>query len=133
MSNNNTKSAKTQKTSNPFAEGLSTSGGVSKDTRLTIEGDPVAIRDAMIAQGIRTPQIRKILGYLVALGGSATVAELDEYAVTATGSLVWGTSERKLYNQTVAKVLRTYLPAMEGTAKYGEDGKNGTLKVVSVS
>ena len=133
MSKNNTKSVKTQKTSNPFAEGLSTSGVISKDTRLTIEGDAIAIRDAMSAQGIKTPQIRKILGYLVALGGSATVAELDEYAVTATGSLVWGRSERDLYNQTVSKVLRTYLPAMEGTAKYGENGKYGTLKVVSVS
>ena len=128
-----TKSVKTQTTTNPFAEGLSTSGGVSKATRLTIDGDPIAIKDAMVAQGIKTPQIHKILGYLVALGGSATVAELDKHAETATGQLVWGTSERKLYNQTVAKVLRTYLPAMEGVAKYGEDGKNGTLKVVSVS
>ena len=133
MNTKTKQSAKTQKAINPFEQGLSTSGGVSKATRLTIDGDPVAIRDAMIAQGIKTPQIRKILGYLVALGGSATVAELDNYAVTATGQLVWGKSERDLYNQTVAKVLRTYLPAMEGVAKYGEDGKNGTLKVVQVS
>ena len=133
MNTKTKQSAKTQKAINPFEQGLSTSGGVSKATRLTIDGDPVAIRDAMIAQGIKTPQIRKILGYLVALGGSATVAELDKYAVTATGQLVWGKSERDLYNQTVAKVLRTYLPAMEGVAKYGEDGKNGTLKVVQVS
>ena len=133
MNTKTKQSAKTQKAINPFEQGLSTSGGVSKATRLTIEGDPVAIRDAMTAQGIKTPQIRKILGYLVALGGSATVAELDNYAVTATGQLVWGKSERDLYNQTVAKVLRTYLPAMEGVAKYGEDGKNGTLKVVQVS
>ena len=133
MSKSKEQSAKTQKATNPFAEGISTGGRVSGNTRLTLDGDPQAIKDAMSEIRVKTPQVHKILGYVTALGNTATVAEIDVYCQTATGNLVWGYNEIDLYEQKPSKVLRTYIDMMQGLKAWGEDGKKGTLKVVTVS
>ena len=138
MNTKTKQSAKTQKAINPssngskFFDGIATSSGVSESMRITIDGSTDAIRDAMKDAKITTKQVHLILGYIDILGGSALVKEIDAYAVKAEGNATWGRNEYDLYNQTPSKVLRTYLNAMQGIAKW-ECGTHATLKVVQVS
>ena len=119
--------------SNPFAQGISAGGRVSSHTRITLDGEPQAIKDGLVEIKVRTDQVHKILGYVTELGGTATVAEIDVFCQTATGNLVWGYNEIDLYNQKPSKVLRTYIQMMQGLKPWGTDGNKGTLKVVTVS
>ena len=124
--------ASTKTSSSKFFDGIATSSGVSESMRITIDGSTDAIRDAMKDAKITTKQVHLILGYIDILGGTALVKEIDAYAVKAEGNATWGRNEFDLYNQTPSKVLRTYINAMQGIAKW-ECGTHATLKVVQVS
>jgi len=76
-------------------------------------------------------QVQLILAYVKALGGSASVADIDTLSLTAEGGFIWGSNEIALYDQKPSVVLRTYLPAMRGEADWKR--KRGTYAVIRAS
>ena len=62
----------------------------------------------------RPPQVQKILNYLEALGGSATIEELIDLSEVATGGNVWMKNDVEHYRQDVADVFDHYHSRLTG-------------------
>jgi hypothetical protein len=86
----------------------------------------------------RPPQVQKILNYLEALGGSATVQEIMDLSEVATGGNVWKKNITEPYKQDVATVLEHYHAKLLGEVSWMRseakaNSKVGTQAYVTIS
>ena len=73
---------------------------------------------------VRPPQVQKILNYLEALGGSATVQEIMDLSEVATGGNIWKHNDIKPYRQDVAQVIEHYERQLLGDLSWIERDRN---------
>tara|TARA_R110000751_G_C13530476_1_gene453831 strand:+ start:183 stop:590 length:408 start_codon:yes stop_codon:yes gene_type:complete len=77
----------------------------------------------------RPAQVQKILNYLEALGGSATLGDLDELSIIATGGNLWAFDAHKPYAQDVPAVIHHYIGKLRGTESWGKlKGKQAYIR-----
>jgi hypothetical protein len=91
-----------------FAPVGKSGGGVAQTMTLSLTDD------AFDNRAVSPRQVQLVLGLLDALGGSATVKQIDDLAVISEGDLAWVTSKGEPYEQTPSKILRTYISQMKG-------------------
>ena len=98
-------------------------GGVPQSMVLSLTDNALSDR------GIAPRQVQLVIAYLHLLGGTATVQQIDEFAVTADESIAWLTASGDAYEQTPSKILRTYISKMKGTEAWNKS--NGINALVS--
>ena len=74
-------------------------------------------------------QVQLVLGLLDALGGTATVKQIDDLAVISEGDLAWVNASGVAYEQTPSKILRTYISKMKGDDAWSK--RHGEVALVS--
>ena len=84
------------------------SGGANLGLRVSL------VKDISGNRYRRPPQVQKILNYLEALGGSATLQELVDLSEVATGGNVWMKNSVDHYKQDVADVFDHYQSRLTG-------------------
>tara|TARA_R110000751_G_scaffold92284_1_gene180710 strand:- start:1469 stop:1876 length:408 start_codon:yes stop_codon:yes gene_type:complete len=87
--------------------------GMALDTTITLIAD-VPNRSA------RPKQAQLILNYLEALGGTATVEEVHELSLIATGANLWTRTSNTPYVQDVPEALNHYKNFLRGTQAWGK-------------
>ena len=88
------------------------SGSANLAMRLTL------VKDIPNNRYNRPPQVQKILNYVEALGGSATVAEIMQLADVATGGNIWKRNLTTPYKQDVAQVIEHYHLRLVGSVSW---------------
>jgi len=100
-------------------------GNVSRSGIFTLGGD---IKDLALI----TRQVRIYSNYVVELGGSASPAEVDKFALTATGILFWGKANGDAYEQTPSKIMfGTYFKQTTGEVEWSKS--KGKLEILRYS
>tara|TARA_R100000541_G_scaffold37691_1_gene45553 strand:+ start:101 stop:478 length:378 start_codon:yes stop_codon:yes gene_type:complete len=113
------------KTANPF-QPTSTGGGVNDNLRITLGAD------ASSDYSKCPKQVQLVCNYLHELGGTATMQQLNEFAVTADGNQFWGRGGNA-YEQTVSKISAHYFSRMIGQEVWNRktlEGKSEIVKIV---
>ena len=90
------------------------SGSISVNVRLTLN------KDALGNAAILPKQVQLIINYLTALGGSATIAEVNKLADRAKGAQAWGRSDGQPYEQSANKVIAHYMARLNGSAEWSK-------------
>ena len=109
---------------NPFTPtGKGGSGGVPLTMTLSLTDN--ALADFVVAPR----QVQLVLGYIHTLGGTATVQQINEVAVKATGDMTWCRDNGDLYEQTPQKIMCTYIKKMKGLDAWNKS--NGIKPLVS--
>ena len=104
-----------KKADNPFTlTGKGGSGSVPLTMTLSLTDN--ALTDRVVAPR----QVQLVLNYLHELGGTATVLQLNEFSVTASGEQTWCAQDGRVYDQTPQKILRTYIDKMLGTDEWSK-------------
>ena len=88
------------------------SGSANLAMRLTL------VKDIPNSRYNRPPQVQKILNYIEALGGTATVAEIMQLADVATGGNIWKRNLTTPYRQDVATVIEHYHLRLVGSVSW---------------
>ena len=97
-------------------------GGVAQSMVLSLTDN------AMNDRGIAPRQVQLVLAYIHLLGGTATVKQIDDFAVTAEDNIAWVTASGDAYEQTPSKILRTYISKMKGNDAWNKsNGKNALV------
>ena len=117
------KTAIKEATTNPFTPTGRTSG-LSLTLRLCLGADA----EASYSQAPR--QVQLVLNYLHDLGGTATIQQLNEFAVKAEGVQFWGYSSGQAYEQTPSKITAHYFNEMVGSKEWSKS--KGKLELVRV-
>ena len=109
---------------NPFTPtGKGGSGGVPLTMTLSLTDNAMA--DFVVAPR----QVQLVLGYIHSLGGTATVQQINEVSVKATGDMTWCRPNGDLYEQTPQKIMLTYITKMKGGTEWNKS--NGIKALVS--
>jgi hypothetical protein len=109
---------------NPFTPtGKGGKGGVPLTMTLSLTAN--ALSDFRVAPR----QVQLVLGYIHSLGGTATVQQINEVAVKATGDMTWCRPNGDLYEQTPQKIMLTYITKMKGGTEWNKS--NGIKALVS--
>ncbi len=115
---------KAEISANPFTPtGKGGKGGVPLTMTLSLTDNAMA--DFVVAPR----QVQLVLGYIHTLGGTATVQQINEVAVKATGDMTWCRPNGDLYEQTPQKIMLTYINKMKGGIEWNKS--NGVKALVS--
>jgi hypothetical protein len=106
-----------------FAPVGKSGGGVAQTMTLSLTDN------AFDDRAVSPRQVQLVLGLLDALGGSATVKQIDDLAIISEGDLAWVTSKGEPYEQTPSKILRTYISQMKGEELWSK--RHGAKALVS--
>ena len=106
-----------------FAPVGKSGGGVAQTMTLSLTDD------AFDNRAVSPRQVQLVLGLLDALGGSATVKQIDDLAVISEGDLAWVNASGVAYEQTPSKILRTYISQMKGDDAWSK--RHGEVALVS--
>lgn len=98
-------------------------GGVAQTMTLSLTDD------AFDNRAVSPRQVQLVLGLLDALGGTATVKQIDDLAVISEGDLAWVNASGVAYEQTPSKILRTYISKMKGDDAWSK--RHGEVALVS--
>ena len=119
----------TERKANPFAPtGKGGKGGVALNMSVSLTDNATA--DYVVAPR----QVQLVLAYIQdyelgdtveeayihSLGGTATVQQLNDVAVKATGDMTWCRPSGVLYEQTPQKIMRTYITKMKGELEWSK-------------
>ena len=97
-------------------------GGVAQSMVLSLTDNALSDR------GIAPRQVQLVIAYIHLLGGTATVQQIDDFSVTAEGSLAWLKADGTDYEQTPSRILRTYISKMRGDDAWNKsNGKNALV------
>ena len=111
------------KSANPFNP-TSTGGGVNLNMKVTIGADAQAEFHNL------PRQIQLVLNYVYDLGGTASMADINNFAETASDSQYWGRGDRA-YEQTPSKITAHYSAKVFGSKEWNKKlGKLEVLKIV---
>ena len=100
---------------NPFTPtGKGGKGGVPLTMTLSLTDN--ALADFVVAPR----QVQLVLGYIHELGGTATVQQINEVAVKATGDMTWCANDGRVYDQTPQKIMCTYINKMKGIDEWSK-------------
>ena len=97
------------------------SGSISVNVRLTLN------KDALGNAAILPKQCQLVVNYLTALGGSATVAEINKLADRAKGAQAWALDSGQPYEQTPQKIISHYMPKLNGSAVWSKSKGKVTI------
>tara|TARA_R100001377_G_C3140069_1_gene92346 strand:+ start:247 stop:660 length:414 start_codon:yes stop_codon:yes gene_type:complete len=90
----------------------------------------LSLTDNALADFVVAPrQVQLVLGYIHSLGGTATVQQINEVSVKATGDMTWCRPNGDLYEQTPQKIMLTYITKMKGGTEWNKS--NGIRALVS--
>ena len=106
-----------------FAPVGKSGGGVAQTMTLSLTDD------AFDNRAVSPRQVQLVLGLLDALGGTATVKQIDDLAVISEGDLAWVNASGVAYEQTPSKILRTYISKMKGDDAWSK--RHGEVALVS--
>ena len=105
----------TERKANPFAPtGKGGKGGVALNMSVSLTDNATA--DYVVAPR----QVQLVLAYIHSLGGTATVQQINDVAVKATGDMTWCRPSGVLYEQTPQKIMRTYITKMKGELEWSK-------------
>ena len=113
------------KTANPF-QPTSTGGGVNDNLKITLGADAPSDYSKC------PKQVQLVCNYLHALGGTATMQQLNDFATSADGNQFWGRGGNA-YEQTVSKISAHYFSRMIGQEVWKRktlEGKSEIVKIV---
>ena len=124
MSNiKNEKATSPKVATNPFNP-TSNGGGVNLDMKVTIGAD------ASSQYGDCPRQVQLLCNYIHELGGTATMRQINEFSVTATGNQFWGRGDSS-YEQTPSKITAHYSSKLFGSQEWSK--KLGKLEILRVT
>ena len=106
-----------------FAPVGKSGGGVAQTMTLSLTDN------AFDNRAVSPRQVQLVLGLLDALGGTATVKQIDDLAVISEGDLAWVNASGVAYEQTPSKILRTYISKMKGDDAWSK--RHGEVALVS--
>ena len=86
-------------------------------------------KDALINKHLVPKQCQLVLNYLTALGGSATIAEVNQLAERAKGAQAWGRNDGKPYEQSPQKIIGHYMAKLTGSAEWSKS--KGKVRVLT--
>ena len=98
-------------------------GLVPATMRLTVS------KDAHTNKHLVPKQCQLVLNYLTALGGSATIAEVNKVAESATGAQAWERYAGKPYEQSPQKIIGHYMAYLTGSAEWSKS--KGKVRVLT--
>ena len=98
-------------------------GLVPATMRLTVS------KDAHTNKHLVPKQCQLVLNYLTALGGSATIAEVNQLAERAKGAQAWGRNDGQPYEQSPQKIIGHYMAKLTGSADWSKS--KGKVKLLS--
>ena len=98
-------------------------GLVPATMRLTVS------KDALTNSALLPKQCQLVLNYLTALGGSATIAEVNKVAESAKGAQAWGRNDGKPYEQSPQKIIGHYMAKLTGSAEWSKS--KGKVRVLT--
>tara|TARA_R100000697_G_C5350962_1_gene171793 strand:- start:21 stop:404 length:384 start_codon:yes stop_codon:yes gene_type:complete len=113
----NTKLAKQD---NPFQPSTS-GGGIGLSQKVSIGADAQSEYENL------PRQIQLVLNYIFALGGVATMKEINTYSETTTGVEFWGRGD-KAYEQSPSKITGHYSARVFGEVEYSK--KLGIVEIL---
>jgi hypothetical protein len=86
-------------------------------------------KDALTNSALLPKQCQLVLNYLTALGGSATIAEVNQLAERAKGAQAWGRNDGQPYEQSPQKIIGHYMAKLTGSADWSKS--KGKVKLLS--
>ena len=86
-------------------------------------------KDAHTNKHLMPKQCQLVINYLTALGGSATIAEINKLAEVAKGAQAWGRNDGQPYEQTPQKIIGHYMAKLTGSADWSKS--KGRVKALS--
>jgi hypothetical protein len=98
-------------------------GLVPATMRLTVS------KDALTNSALLPKQCQLVLNYLTALGGSATIAEVNQLAERAKGAQAWGRNDGQPYEQSPQKIIGHYMAKLTGSAEWSKS--KGKVRVLT--
>ena len=112
------------KTANPF-QPTSTGGGVNDNLKITLGADAPSDYSKC------PKQVQLVCNYLHALGGTATMQQLNDFATSADGNQFWGRGGNP-YEQTVSKITAHYFGRMLGQEQWNRKLLSGKSEIVKL-
>ena len=104
-----------ERKANPFAPtGKGGKGGVALNMSLSLTDNATA------DYWVGPRQVQLVLAYIHSLGGTATVQQINDVAVKATGDMTWCRPSGVLYEQTPQKIMLTYITKMRGELEWSK-------------
>jgi len=98
-------------------------GLIPANMRLTVS------KDALTNSALLPKQCQLVLNYLTALGGSATIAEVNQLAERAKGAQAWGRNDGQPYEQSPQKIIGHYMAKLIGSAEWSKS--KGKVRVLT--
>ena len=95
---------------------------------------PVNLRltvvDGAIDRAMLPKQVQLVMNYIDALGGTATIADVNKLAEVAKGAQAWGRNDGQPYEQTPQKIIGHYMSRIVGDVEWSKSkGKAAVLSL----
>ena len=89
----------------------------------------LTVVDGAIDRAMLPKQVQLVMNYIDALGGTATIADVNKVAEVAKGAQAWGRNDGQPYEQTPQKIIGHYMAKLTGSADWSKS--KGRVKALS--